>query len=158
MKGSNKRPALEGLIIREMWWSDIPKVLEIEIISFSTPWTEMAFLNEIYNPASINKVAVHGNELDGYICATRVIDEGHILNIAVHPDVRQRGIANALLEKVIDELRKKGCKSLYLEVRASNISAVSFYEKYGFVSVGIRKNYYTSPKEDAVVMMLELLL
>jgi ribosomal-protein-alanine N-acetyltransferase len=158
MKDLNKRPAMEGVIIREMWWADIPRILKIEIMSFSTPWTEMAFLNEIYNPASINKVAICGNEIVGYICANRIIDEGHILNIAVHPDMRQRGIANALLEKVVDELRKKCCKSLYLEVRASNISAVRFYEKYGFVSVGIRKNYYTSPKEDAVVMMFELLL
>jgi ribosomal-protein-alanine N-acetyltransferase len=158
MKGLNKRSAMEGVIIREMWWADIPRILKIEIMSFSTPWTEMAFLNEIYNLASINKVAVYGNEIVGYICANCIIDEGHILNIAVHPDMRQRGIANALLEKVVDGLSEKGCKSLYLEVRASNISAIRFYEKYGFVSVGIRKNYYTSPKEDAVVMMLGLLL
>jgi ribosomal-protein-alanine N-acetyltransferase len=70
--------------------------------------------------------------------------------------MRRKGIAVALLEKIIDELRRKGCKSLYLEVRASNISAIRFYENYGFVSAGLRKNYYTSPKEDAVVMMLEL--
>jgi ribosomal-protein-alanine N-acetyltransferase len=139
-----------------MWWSDIPEILKIESISFSTPWNEMAFLNEIYNPSSINKVAFYGNVVIGYICANSVIDEGHILNIAVHPDMRRKGIAAVLLEKVIDELRRKGCKSLYLEVRASNISAIQFYENYGFVSAGLRKNYYTSPKEDAVVMMLVL--
>ena len=149
---------MEGVIIRDMWWSDIPRILKIERMSFSTPWTEMAFLNEIYNPTSINKVAVYGNDIVAYICANSVIDEGHILNIAVYPDMRRRGIAVALLENVIGELKKKSCKSLYLEVRASNISAIRFYENYGFVSVGIRKNYYTSPREDAVVMMLELLL
>lgn len=149
---------MEGVIIRDMWWSDIPRILKIERMSFSTPWTEMAFLNEIYNPTSINKVAVYENEIVAYICANSVIDEGHILNIAVYPDMRRRGIAVALLKNVVEELKKKSCKSLYLEVRASNISAIRFYENYGFVSVGIRKNYYTSPREDAVVMMLELLL
>jgi [ribosomal protein S18]-alanine N-acetyltransferase len=150
------RSVIAGLVIRDMWWSDIPEILKIERISFSTPWNEMAFLNEIYNPSSINKVAGYGNEIVGYICANSIIDEGHILNIAVHIDMRRKGIAVALLEKIIDELRSKGCKSLYLEVRASNISAIRFYENRDFVSVGIRKNYYTSPKEDAVVMMLEL--
>lgn len=153
-----ERSSMAGLVIRDIWWSDIPQILKIEQMSFSTPWSEMAFLNEIYNPTSINKVAVYGNEIAGYICVNRVIDEGHILNIAVHIDVRRKGIATTLLEKVVDELRMKGCKSLYLEVRASNISAIQFYEQHGFVSAGIRKNYYTSPKEDAVVMMLELLL
>jgi ribosomal-protein-alanine N-acetyltransferase len=148
---------MEGLIIRDMWWSDIPQVLKIERVSFSTPWNEMAFLNEIYNPSSITKVAVYENEVVGYICASSVIDEGHILNIAVTPDLRRRGIASTMLEKVIDELKKKGCKSIYLEVRASNTNAIRFYENFGFVSVGIRKNYYTLPKEDAVVMMLVLL-
>jgi len=151
-----ERSVIAGLFIRDMRWSDIPEILKIERISFSTPWNEMAFLNEIYNPSSINKVAFYGNEIIGYICANSVIDEGHILNIAVHPDMRRKGIAAVLLEKVIDELRRKGCKSLYLEVRASNISAIQFYENYGFISAGLRKNYYTSPKEDAVVMMLVL--
>lgn len=148
---------LEGLIIRNMWWSDIPQVLKIERMSFSTPWNEMAFLNEIYNSSSIVKVAIYKNEVVGYICANSVIDEGHILNIAVAPGLRRKGIASAMLEKVIDELKKKGCKSIYLEVRASNKIAMRFYENFGFISVGIRKDYYTSPKEDAVVMMLAIL-
>lgn len=148
---------LEGLFIRDMWWSDIPQVLKIEMMSFSTPWNEMAFLNEIYNSSSIVKVAVYENKIVGYICASSVIDEGHILNIAVSPDMRRRGIATVMLEKVIEELKKRGCKSIYLEVRASNTIAMKFYENFGFISVGIRRNYYTSPKEDAVIMMLALL-
>lgn len=148
---------LEGLFIRNMWWSDIPHVLKIERMSFSTPWNEMAFLNEIYNTSSIVKVAVYESKIVGYICANSVIDEGHILNIAVSPDMRRRGIATAMLEKVIDELKKRGCKSVYLEVRASNTVAIRFYENFGFISVGVRRNYYTLPKEDAVVMMLVLL-
>ncbi|MGB9716581.1 MAG: ribosomal protein S18-alanine N-acetyltransferase [Thermodesulfovibrionales bacterium] len=148
---------LEGLFIRNMWWSDIPQVLNIERMSFSTPWNEMAFLNEIYNSSSIVKVAVYENKIVGYICANSVVDEGHILNIAVSPNMRRMGIATVMLEKVIDELKKKGCRSIYLEVRASNTIAIKFYENFGFVSVGKRRNYYTLPKEDAIVMMLALL-
>jgi ribosomal-protein-alanine N-acetyltransferase len=144
------------VIIREMQWSDVPQVLRIERLSFSTPWSETAFLNEIYNPYSIAKVAVSENEVVGYICISYVIDEGHILNLAVHPDMRKRGIATALVEKGLDELKGRGCKSLSLEVRVSNHDAIKFYERFGFRPVGLRKDYYTYPREDAVLMLLDL--
>lgn len=144
------------VIVREMMWTDVPRVLKIERMSFCTPWSEDAFLKEIYNPYSITKVAVLEGEVAGYICVNHLIDEGHILNLAVLPDLRRRGIATALVEKILEELRKKGCKSLYLEVRISNHDAIQFYECFGFRSVGFRKNYYTLPKEDAVLMVLDL--
>jgi ribosomal-protein-alanine N-acetyltransferase len=136
--------------------SDITEILEIERISFTTPWSELAFLNEMYDPHSIAKVAVLKNNITGYICVKQISDEGHILNLAVHPDFRRHGIATVLVGEVLDELREKGCKYLYLEVRVSNLAARKFYERFGFKVVGVRRKYYTSPEEDAVVMMLVL--
>jgi ribosomal-protein-alanine N-acetyltransferase len=144
------------VFIREMNWQDVPEVLKIERISFTTPWSELAFLKEISNTNSVTKVAVFDGEVAGYICAGYLLDEGHILNLAVHPDLRRRGIATALVEKIINELLMNGCRFLFLEVRVSNFIAIQFYELFGFRPVGYRKNYYTQPTEDAVLMKLDL--
>jgi [ribosomal protein S18]-alanine N-acetyltransferase len=144
------------VFIRKMIWSDVPEVLSIERMSFTTPWSETAFLKEIYSPYSMTKVAVLEGEIAGYVCASHLLDEGHILNLAVHPDLRRRSVATVLVRKVIDELRMKECKALFLEVRVSSHDAVKFYERFGFRSVGYRKDYYTLPKEDAVLMELGL--
>jgi ribosomal-protein-alanine N-acetyltransferase len=144
------------IFIHQMQASDIPEILEIESISFTTPWSETAFLKEIHNPYSIAKVAMLEYNVVGYVCVNYIIDEGHILNLAVHPDFRRRGIATALMKEILDELRERGCRLLYLEVRSSNFIARRFYESLGFWIIGIRKEYYTSPREDAVVMMLKL--
>jgi ribosomal-protein-alanine N-acetyltransferase len=144
------------ILIREMRLSDITEIMEIEHKSFTTPWSELAFFNEMYAPHSIAKVAVQKNNIRGYICLKQISDEGHILNLAVHPDFRRHGNATTLVGEVLDELRKRGCKSLYLEVRVSNLGARKFYERIGFKVVDVRKKYYTSPDEDAVVMTLVL--
>ena len=144
------------IIIREMQPSDITEIMEIERKSFTTPWSELAFLNEMYDPHSIAKVAVLKNNISGYICVKQISDEGHIRNLAVRPDLRRHGIANAFIKEVLDELRKKGCKHLYLEVRISNLGARKFYERIGFKGAGVRRKYYTYPDENAVVMMLVL--
>ena len=147
---------MEGLTIRTMQESDLPSVVAIERLSFSTPWSETLFFNEIYKQRSIPKVAVIGDRIAGYICANHVADEGHILNLAVHPDFGRRGIANTLVENILEELKENACRFLYLEVRASNNAARKLYEGFGFSVVGTRKGYYTEPKEDAVIMMLRL--
>lgn len=144
------------ILTREMQPSDITEIMEIERMSFATPWSELAFLNEMYGLHSITKVAVLKNKVTGYICVKQISDEGHILNLAVHPDFRRHGIATALVEEGLDELREKDCKYLYLEVRVSSLGARKFYERIGFKVVGARRKYYTSPDEDAVVMMLVL--
>ncbi|MEW6214899.1 MAG: ribosomal protein S18-alanine N-acetyltransferase [Nitrospirota bacterium] len=144
------------IFIRKMHTSDIPGVLNIERISFTTPWTETAFLKEIHNLYSIIKVAILGEAIIGYVCANYIINEGHILNLAVHPNFRRCGIATKLVKEVLDELKEKGCRSLYLEVRVSNLGARKFYECLGFRVVGVRRDYYILPDEDAVIMVLEL--
>jgi len=148
--------SVKEAFIRKMRTSDIPKILQIERLSFTTPWSETAFLQEIFNPYSITKVALLEDKVIGYICVDHMIDEGHILNLAVQLDMRRRCVATSLLREVIEELRKKGCRSLYLEVRTSNLGAQKFYERFGFRPVGVKGNYYTFPREDAVIMALEL--
>ncbi|MEW6068461.1 MAG: ribosomal protein S18-alanine N-acetyltransferase [Nitrospirota bacterium] len=135
---------------------DIPDILEIERRSFTTPWSETSFLNELQKTFSITKVAVLENHIIGYFCANYIFDEGHILNLAVHHDFRRQGIGTALMNNAINELKEKDCRFLYLEVRVSNIAAIKFYERFGFRIIGFRRNYYINPKEDAALMMLGL--
>lgn len=135
---------------------DIPSVITIEKMSFSLPWSEISFTKELYKPRSIPKVAVLNDIVVGYMCIDYVMDEGHILNLAVHPDYRKMGIAASLVEEAIEELKLKACRFIYLEVRASNYAAKKLYKSFGFSVVGNRKNYYVAPVEDAVIMMLEI--
>lgn len=139
-----------------MYFEDIPEVESIERLSFSMPWSKTSFRSEIYSRYSITRIAVLNGVIVGYICARHVADECHLLNLAVHPDYRRRGIAKMLLDNVIQELKKEGCRFFYLEVRSSNYAARKLYEKFGFNMVGIRKGYYVNPVEDAVIMMREI--
>lgn len=135
---------------------DVASVVQIERMSFSTPWPETSFLKEIYKPRAIIKAAEVDEAVVGYISVEYVLDEAHILNLAVHPDYRRMGIATALVEYVIERLRERACRFLYLEVRASNRVARLLYEGFGFRIIGRRKNYYISPVEDGLIMMLDL--
>jgi len=146
----------ERIDIRLMHESDLPSVFEIERLSFTTPWSKILFFNEIHKQRSIAKVATANGKVTGYICSNYVADEGHILNLAVHPDFRGKGIAKRLFRDILEELKERECRFLFLEVRASNIAARKFYEGFGFEVVGNRKGYYTQPKEDAALMMLKL--
>ncbi|MBI4685288.1 MAG: ribosomal protein S18-alanine N-acetyltransferase [Nitrospirae bacterium] len=148
--------SMHDAIIREMTKNDIPEVTVIERMSFSAPWSETSFFNEIYNPRSTSKVAVAGERVIGYICANQVSDEGHILNLGVHPDFRRKGIAKNLVTLIIEELKESACRFLYLEVRESNYPAKKLYEGFGFRIIGTRKEYYVMPAEDAVIMMLKI--
>jgi ribosomal-protein-alanine N-acetyltransferase len=144
------------VFIRDMHESDFPEVLEIERISFTIPWSVDSFLNELHNLYSITKVAILEDNVIGYMCAHHIIDKSHILNLAVHPDCRRCGIATKLVKEVLGELEEKGCRFIYLEVRVSNLAARNFYARLGFKEVGVRRNYYSLPGEDAIIMMREL--
>lgn len=144
---------MSELILREMREDDLPEILKIERESFSTPWSEYSFLNEIYKKYAISRVAMFERNIVGYICTNYVLHEAHILNLAVHPDFRRQGIATVLMDEALKELKKKGCVFIYLEVRASNISAIKFYELFKFKVVDVRKKYYIDPNEDALLMM-----
>lgn len=147
---------MKQILIRNMWEEDLQSVSRIERMSFSLPWSETSFFNEIHKPRALSKVAVLDDKVVGYMCAEHIADEGHILNLAVHQDYRKMGIATALVENILEELKINACRFLYLEVRDSNYIAKRLYQGFGFKIVGTRKNYYVAPIEDAVIMMLEI--
>lgn len=144
------------MLIRDMKEGDVSAVARIEKMSFSLAWSETSFFNETHKPRALPKVAVLNGSVVGYVCSDYVGDECHILNLAVHPDYRKQGIATALVEHILEQLKLHACRFLYLEVRASNYAARKLYQGFGFKIVGTRKNYYVAPVEDAVIMMLEI--
>lgn len=147
---------MKQILITDMDEQDVPSVALIERISFSTPLSETSFFDEILKSRSIAKVAVWDEKVVGYMCSQCVLDEAHILTLAVHPDFRRTGIATLLVESIIVELKTRACRFLYLEARASNRVAKRLYEAFGFKIIGVRKKYYVSPNEDGIVMMLEI--
>ena len=144
---------MSRLFIRNMRENDIPAVLEIEHVSFSTRWSRQSFLNELYNKYSFLKVSLFEGNIIGYICADYLHHKARILNLAVHPDFRRRGVATILLNDIKNELKNQGCVFLYLKVRESDTGALQFYERHGFEIETIRKKYYGNPDEDALQMI-----
>lgn len=131
----------------------IPKVYTIEKECFTVPWSMESFSNEIQsNFLARYWVAIYEQTVVGYAGLWAVLDEGHITNIAVGAKWRKRGIGELLVDHLIDESQKKGVDRWTLEVRRSNLPALLLYQKKGFKIMGERQNYYTDPKEDAIIM------
>jgi len=129
----------------------------IEMESFADPWSINAIAYEINQKHSVCLVAVTENgRVVGHVSMRHIINEGHISNIAVLKDYRRQGIGALLLEALIKEAIQREMIGLTLEVRVSNQAALSLYEKYGFIIEGYRKNYYSSPSEDAAIMWKKL--
>lgn len=128
-------------------------VMVIETLSFKIPWSRSAFIDELTtNQMAVYVVAVSGREIIGYGGLWRILDEGHITNIAVHPEFRRCGAGSRIMDKLLEICQREGIKSLTLEVRKSNIPAQRLYENYGFKAEGIRKGYYSDTGEDALIM------
>jgi ribosomal-protein-alanine N-acetyltransferase len=146
------------LRIERMRRDDLPEVLAIEVASFSLPWTQEMFTNELAEDAlglilvARLLAASAPPPVVGYICVWLVGDELHINNLAVHPRWRKRGIARALLQAALEQARQDGARVAFLEVRASNLAAQRLYRQFQFEAVGVRPRYYTHPMEDAVIM------
>ncbi|WP_227764696.1 ribosomal protein S18-alanine N-acetyltransferase [Zhaonella formicivorans] len=135
----------------------IPGVLEIERVSFPTPWSGQAFLGELKdNDFAHYYVCVHGDEVAGYAGMWIIIDEAHVTNIAVHPNFRGKKLGKALLVNLMQEAMFLGAERMTLEVRPSNTVAQELYRKTGFTPVGVRKGYYTDTNEDAIIMWRNL--
>jgi ribosomal-protein-alanine N-acetyltransferase len=134
----------------------IERILEIEDLSFSSPWSLRAFLEEIKNPISHLWGATENGILSGNICFWMFDREIQLINLAVHPMKRKRGLGYYLLTKMIEECIPKGIPKLWLEVRRSNLAAKRLYAKLGFEAVGCRPQYYNETKEDAIIMALTL--
>ena len=143
------------MILTNMERCHVPQVAALEKICFSDPWSEGSIASELENPLSRWLVALEGEQVLGYVGSQTVLDESDMMNLAVDPAFRRRGIARALVCALIEQLRKMGSRCLTLEVRASNESAQALYACLGFVQVGRRKNYYHHPKEDALILRKE---
>ena len=138
--------------IIEMNAGHVAQVAQLETLCFPDPWSEKSIASELSNKLSLWLVAVEENMVVGYIGSQTVPDESDMMNVAVHPDFRRRGIAEALVMALCADLKERGSVSLTLEVRASNDPARALYEKLGFEQVGKRPNYYRNPKEDALIL------
>jgi len=146
---------MPAVSLRTMRHADLAAVLAIERNAFPTPWTAAFFEKELSTPFARLVVAItpHGwqEQVVGYTCRWRVTDEVHLLNVAVHPAWRGRGVGRRLLEAIFDEGRATQARSVFLEVRAGNAPARRLYARLGFVELGIRRGYY-GIGQDAIVM------
>ena len=133
----------------------VSQVAQLEKLCFSAPWSENSISSELTNPLSCWLVALDGDRVAGYVGSQTVLDESDMMNIAVDPQYRRQGIAQALVEERVKCLARKGSRCLTLEVRASNAGAIALYRKLGLVQVGLRKNYYRNPIEDAMILRKE---
>ncbi|MGI6623204.1 MAG: ribosomal protein S18-alanine N-acetyltransferase [Clostridiaceae bacterium] len=143
-------------VIRPMENKDLNDIVEVEQKCFRIPWSKSMFEDELYNLNAHYLVAEVAGRIVGYIGFWKIIDEGHITNIAVHPDFRGLGYGRELIAAMILKAKEMELIAITLEVRKSNKAAISLYESFGFVSSGIRKKYYSDNNEDALIMWLKL--
>lgn len=141
--------------IKVLKFEDAWRAARIEAMIFSMPWSEQGFCTSIQSEDTEYLGVWENEELVAYCGFLQSFEEADITNVAVHPDYRQRGIAYAMLERLMEKGKQRGIERYTLEVRAGNTAAIHLYEKLGFVSVGIRKNFYEKPREDAVIMWTE---
>lgn len=144
------------MIIREMKTGDIPAVAGLEKLCFGDPWSENMIQSSMDSRLSCWLVAELDGCVVGYVGSESVLDSADMMNIAVSPDYRQQGIAQALVGALMAQLQKKNVLFLLLEVRASNDPAIALYGKLGFEQVGRRPRYYRNPREDALILRKEL--
>ena len=141
--------------LRRLALADLLDIEEIERRSYPTPWSRSMFAGELAKPASLCLGAFEDEQLAGYLIVSRYVDAWHVMNIAVSPDFRRRGIATALLERLFELTDDRSRRGYTLEVRVSNAGAIKLYERLGFTGRGIRRGYYTDNREDALIMWRE---
>jgi len=141
--------------ILKMNESHVEAIAELEKICFQDPWSVNSIASELSNRLSTWLVAVENGVVCGYVGSQSVLDSADMMNIAVHPEYRNRGIACALVSELIALLKNQNVISLMLEARVSNESAINLYKKLGFEIVGKRPRYYHNPREDAYIMRKE---
>ena len=142
-------------IERAQWWH-VGRIAALEQICFTQAWPIEVIRTQVMELDRVFLVAFWDRKIVGYVAMAHVLDEGHITNLAVAPDMRRRGIAEELMAAALRNATELQLRYIYLEVRESNIAAYSLYEKLGFAEVGKRPGYYTGPNEDAILMTLIL--
>ena len=139
--------------IRDLSTRDLGAIERIERRSYATPWSRSMFASELAKPTSICVGAFTAEEgLIGYLIISRYVDAWHVMNIAVDPDHRGRGVARALFDELFERTVDDPMRGYTLEVRVSNEEAIRLYDRLGFRSRGVRRGYYTDNREDALVM------
>ena len=142
--------------IRPAVLADAAALVAIERRSFGDPWSEASFREALNSSWTFVLVAQTGRGVAGYLVGREAAGTGEVLNLAVAPEFRRRGVGDALLQEGLVAFRHNGVDEVFLEVRESNSSARALYARHGFRPVGQRSAYYRNPKEDALVLRLEL--
>ena len=150
------------MLIREMTFDDIASAVQIEKECFSLPWSEKSFRDSIERDDTLFLVCEECLEenvkvVTGYIGMYISFDEGNITNVAVSPLYRKKGYGEALVFTAKEKAKEKQVEKIFLEVRVSNAPAISLYKKMGFEDLGVRKNFYDHPREDAGIMCCSLI-
>jgi [ribosomal protein S18]-alanine N-acetyltransferase len=147
---------LTTIELRRLGLADLRAIEAIERRSYPTPWSRSMFAGELAKPSSICLGAFEADteesKLCGYLVVSRYVDAWHVMNVAVDPDHRARGIATMLLDRLFELTADDARRGYTLEVRVSNATAIALYERLGFQSRGIRRGYYTDNREDALIM------
>ena len=142
--------------VRRARAGDLPRVLEIELACFPLPWSPASFRSLLERERVRFLVAEEGGRVVGHAVLWWTADEGELANLAVAPEARRQGVATRLLDRILEEARANRLRSVFLEVRASNEGARALYRERGFREVGRRRDYYSRPREDALILHLEL--
>lgn len=149
--------SIGGLIVRRMRREELQEVMELEHRAFEHPWSAELLRRELTHDWSTILVAVDARQkIVGFVIFWVVVDEIHILNVAVAPEERRKGVARLLLTELFERGRSRGLVVVTLEVRRSNTAAIALYRRLGFRQVGVRRGYYREENEDAIVMNLGL--
>lgn len=141
--------------IVNMTAAHVDAVAALEKLCFDDPWSVLSILSELHNPLSLWLIAVENGDVLGYVGSQSVLGEADMMNLAVHPAHRRKGIGQMLVTELVEALTKQDVHCLTLEVRASNNPAIALYTRMGFVQVGLRRNYYCNPREDARILRKE---
>lgn len=150
---------LESLHFERMQGHDLDQVLGIEKLAYPYPWTRGNFLDSLYSGYEAWVLRRTSGEIAGYFLLMHAVDESHLLNITVRPELQGQGMGRLLLDKAASLALERGMASILLEVRPSNQRALQVYRRYGFQQIGLRKSYYPAARqgrEDAVVMRFAL--
>jgi [ribosomal protein S18]-alanine N-acetyltransferase len=139
-------------VLDDMRAEDLDEVMAIEVCAFPSPWTKGMFIEELRQDRAINLVVRRGGVMLAYINFWVVLDEVHLLHIAVHRSCRMQGIGTILMEGMMERARLQGATRVTLEVRQFNEGAIKFYEGFSFVVTGVRPRYYDDTGEDALIM------
>ncbi|HBY21660.1 MAG: ribosomal-protein-alanine N-acetyltransferase [Clostridiales bacterium GWE2_32_10] len=143
------------ILIKRMTNGDINDIVELEKKSFHNPWTKEMFENELMHDNVYYFIAEHNNNLIGYVGFWHIVDEAHVTNICVDSSAQRNGVGMLMMGHLIDFCKSKNIIGVTLEVRKLNEKAINFYHKLGFKNEGIRKNYYSNPQEDAIIMWMK---